>query len=53
MSEEKKDTNPVEPRDSFGFPIKKNPWLIYALAHVPIVAIMVVILYVMYQSRPQ
>lgn len=43
--------NPQEEKDSLGFPIKKNPWLIYALAHIPIVIIMVVILYVLYHAR--
>jgi hypothetical protein len=38
-------------KDSLGFPISKNPWLIYALAHIPIVLIMVAILYVLYHSK--
>jgi hypothetical protein len=48
MSEEKKE----EPKDSFQMPVKKSPIFIYALLQIPLVIIMVIILYVMYQSRP-
>lgn len=37
--------------DSFNVPVEKSPWLVYALLQIPIVIIMVVILYFMYQSR--
>ncbi|MBS1960506.1 MAG: hypothetical protein JST80_13600 [Bdellovibrionales bacterium] len=38
-------------RDSLGIPMKKSPIMIYALLQIPILIIMVVILYFMYQAR--
>ena len=37
-------------RDSFNVPVQKSPWAIYALLQIPIVIIMVIIVYFMYQS---
>lgn len=48
---EKSDKPIQETKDSFGVPVEKSPWLIYALLQIPLVIIMVVILYFMYQSR--
>ena len=41
---------PVDKKDSFGVPVEKSPWLIYALLQIPIVLIMIVILYFAYQN---
>jgi hypothetical protein len=41
----------VTSNDSFNVPVKKSPLLIYALLQIPLVLFMVVLLYVMYQSR--
>ena len=42
----------TEPKkDSFDMPVEKSPWLVYALLQIPIVAIMLIVLYFMYQSR--
>ena len=56
MSEEQKTpespkSTPQKGVDSFGNPVEKSPWLIYALLQIPLVIIMIVILYFMYQSR--
>ncbi len=37
--------------DSLGIPMKKSPIVIFALLQIPLVIIMVVILYFMYQAR--
>ena len=36
--------------DSFGHKVEKSPWFIYAMLQIPIVAIMVIIIYVMYRN---
>jgi hypothetical protein len=41
----------AEKKDSFGVPVEKSPWLIYALLQIPIVLIMILIVYFMYQQR--
>ena len=47
---EESESPPLEKKDSFGVPVEKSPWLVYALLQIPIVIIMVVILYFAYQS---
>jgi len=53
--ESKKDDSKQEPapanQDSFNVPIEKSPWAMWALLQIPIVIIMVVVLYFLYQSR--
>jgi hypothetical protein len=51
--EEKKVTEPVEKptNDSFNVPVKKSPLFVYAMLQIPLVLFMVILLYVMYQSR--
>lgn len=53
MSEQTPDQKKpdAESKDSLGIPIKKSPILIYALLQIPLVLIMVIILYFMYQAR--
>jgi len=41
---------PQKEKDSFNVPVEKSPWLIYALLQIPLVLIMVVIVYFMYQA---
>jgi hypothetical protein len=45
-----KEATPQPRKDSFGVPVEKSPWLMYALIQIPLVLIMVVIVYVMYQQ---
>ena len=49
-SKEAPNANPNN-NDSFNVPVKKSPLLIYALLQIPLVLFMVILLYVMYQSR--
>lgn len=49
-TEESNPSPKVTKTDSFDVPVEKSPWLVYALLQIPIVIIMVVILYFMYQA---
>lgn len=49
--ETKSEPSKEKAKDSFGLPVEKSPWLVYALLQIPLVIIMVVILYFMYQAR--
>ena len=57
MSDEKQqnetvsENKPEAKNDSFGFDNKKSPWLIYALLQIPILIIMIIVLYFIYQQR--
>lgn len=37
-------------RDSFGQPIERSPWGVFAMLQIPLVLLMVILLYVMYQA---
>lgn len=49
MNQEKTEKEKSE-KESFGVPVEKSPWLIYALLQIPIVIIMIVILYFAYSN---
>jgi hypothetical protein len=55
MDQSKSNQNPgseqKQTSDSLGIPMKKSPIVIFALLQIPLVIIMVVILYFMYQAR--
>lgn len=38
-------------RDSFDVPVKKSPLFLYAMLQIPLVIIMVIMIYVLYQSQ--
>ena len=37
-------------KDSFDIPVEKSPWAVYSVLQIPIVVIMVIVLYFLYQS---
>ena len=37
--------------DSLGVPVEKSPWLVYALLQIPIVLIMIIVIYFLYQAK--
>ena len=45
------DKKESKSKDSFDVPVQKSPLMIYALLQIPIVIIMVIIIYFMYQAR--
>ena len=51
-NEEGASEEPKKGKDSFDVPLEKSPWTMYALFQIPILIIMVLILYFMYQNRP-
>ncbi len=48
---EETKTDSKSSKDSFDMPVEKSPWAMYALFQIPIVIIMVLIIYFMYQAR--
>ncbi len=49
--DEIKKPDGIEKNDSFGFDNKKSPWFLFAMIQIPILIIMVIIIYFIYQQR--
>ncbi len=51
MKNENSSENQPDNKDSLGFTMGKSPWFLYALAQIPILIILGVIAYFIYQNR--
>lgn len=51
MKNENRSENQPDNKDSLGFAMGKSPWFLYALAQIPILIILGVIAYFIYQNR--
>jgi uncharacterized membrane protein YwaF len=46
-----KSSEKKEAKDSLGFAMGKSPWFLYALAQIPILIVLSIIAYFIYQTR--
>jgi hypothetical protein len=51
MTETPPGEKPPVSHDSFDMPVKKSPLFLYAMLQIPLVIIMVIMIYVLYQSQ--
>ncbi len=40
-----------KPKDSLGIPLEKSPWTVFAALQIPLLVIMILVVYFLYQSR--